>query len=67
MLNFNFDKEKKILKASADEFLIVENKALGYQLKYLLTDFEYDQKRGNICTIGGSPYFEELKALAEQA
>jgi len=59
-LHFHFDKDKRILTASADEFLAVDNKALGYKLKYLLTEFELNFKTG-LCTNAGYPYFEELK------
>jgi hypothetical protein len=65
VLNFSFDKETNMLQASADELLIVENKALGYKLKYLLNEFEYDMKT-DICTTGGAPYFEELTGTPNQ-
>ncbi|MDB4926690.1 carboxypeptidase-like regulatory domain-containing protein [Mucilaginibacter sp.] len=60
VITFHFDKDKKILRASADELLEVENKALGYKIKYLLTDFELNNETG-MCTVGGSPYFEEMR------
>ncbi|MDN3581080.1 carboxypeptidase regulatory-like domain-containing protein [Mucilaginibacter flavus] len=39
MLDFDYDNVKDILKASSVDFLVIENKALGYRVKYLLTDF----------------------------
>ncbi|MDB5029839.1 carboxypeptidase-like regulatory domain-containing protein [Mucilaginibacter sp.] len=65
ILNFYYDRDKGVLLANADDFLVVENKALGYKLKYLLTEFAYDYNT-NLCTIGGSPYFEELKGTDVQ-
>ena len=40
VLKFHFDQKTGILKASADEFVIIENKALGYTIKYLINRFE---------------------------
>ncbi|MBS1529605.1 MAG: carboxypeptidase regulatory-like domain-containing protein [Bacteroidetes bacterium] len=39
ILDFSFEPEHKTLKASSADFLVVENEALGYRIKYLLTDF----------------------------
>lgn len=44
-------------EARADKPLIIENRALGYQLKYFLTEFE---EQGNIVRWDGEPFFEEL-------
>ena len=59
VLNFHYDKTTNILEANANDFIIIENKALGYHIKYLLTKFEYNDKE-NLCTNTGYPYFEEL-------
>ncbi|MDB5114905.1 MAG: hypothetical protein JWQ79_397, partial [Mucilaginibacter sp.] len=59
VLQFHFDSKTHLLRASADDFLIIENKALGYKLKYLLTYFEVDFEN-YISTTGGYPYFEEM-------
>ncbi|TDQ07329.1 carboxypeptidase-like regulatory domain-containing protein [Pedobacter metabolipauper] len=56
-----YDKKNRILKVTANEFLIIENKALGYRIKYLLDYFENNQS-SNIVFYSGHPYFEELKA-----
>ncbi|WP_345950346.1 carboxypeptidase-like regulatory domain-containing protein [Mucilaginibacter sp. PAMB04274] len=42
ILDLNFDKAKRTLTASTNDYLEVENKALGYKLKYLLTNFIKD-------------------------
>ena len=39
ILNITFNPTKQLLHADADEFLIVENKALGYRVKFLVNDF----------------------------
>jgi len=63
VLNVDFDVTKSTLTVSTTEFLIVENKALGYRLKYMLDHFEYNS-RTHIIYYAGHPFFEELKASA---
>ncbi|MEJ7560833.1 MAG: carboxypeptidase-like regulatory domain-containing protein [Pedobacter sp.] len=38
----NFSLEKQILRASTNDFLLIENPVLGYTVKYLLRDFQYN-------------------------
>ncbi|MDB5116365.1 MAG: hypothetical protein JWQ79_1857 [Mucilaginibacter sp.] len=64
-IGFHFDIKTNVLHASANDLLIVENKALGYKIKYLLTDFEYNYNNG-FCVVGGAPYFEILNGSAVQ-
>ncbi|HTM98624.1 MAG TPA: hypothetical protein VL088_07775, partial [Pedobacter sp.] len=59
VLSFNEDKENRTITATASDFLIIENAALGYRLKYLIENFEYDYKT-KIIYYAGHPYFEEL-------
>lgn len=54
------DKAQSLLTVKASDFLIIENKALGYRLKYLLEYFEYDYKTKMIF-YAGHPFFEEMK------
>ncbi|SES27636.1 carboxypeptidase-like regulatory domain-containing protein [Pedobacter rhizosphaerae] len=61
VLHVDFDITKSTLTVSTTEFLIVENKALGYRLKYMLDHFEYNS-RTRIIYYSGHPFFEELKA-----
>lgn len=61
VLNVDFDVTKSLLTVKTTEFLIVENKALGYRLKYMLDYFEYNS-RTHIIYFSGHPFFEELKA-----
>lgn len=60
VLNIDDDKQNRHLTITASDFLIIENQALGYRLKYLLESFEYDYK-SKIIYYAGHPYFEELK------
>ncbi|WP_421942738.1 carboxypeptidase-like regulatory domain-containing protein [Pedobacter sp.] len=61
VLIVDFDFTKSLLTVKTTEFLIVENKALGYKLKYMLDYFEYNS-RTRIIYFSGHPFFEEFKA-----
>lgn len=60
VLIIDYDKEEHKLTVKTNEFLIIENKALGYRIKYLLNNFEYDSKT-RIIYYEGFPYYEDLK------
>lgn len=60
VLTTHYDKPSRTLTVSSNEFLIIENKALGYRIKYLLQNFEYDYKT-RIVYFAGFPFFEEMK------
>jgi len=60
VLYTKFDGDNNILRVTSNEFLIVENKALGYRLKYMLNMFEYDYN-SRIIYFSGLPVFEDLK------
>jgi hypothetical protein len=59
-LTFSFSQNKNILQASTNDFLIVENNALGYQIKFMLKSYESNLFTGDI-TYRGSRIFEDLK------
>jgi hypothetical protein len=59
ILNLTYNPTKQILHADADQFLVVENKSLGYRVKYLLNDFNID-KLSNIISRQGQQVFEDL-------
>lgn len=59
ILNLTYNQTKQILHAEADEFLIVENKALGYRIKFLVRGFDIDKING-IDRWGGDRVFEDL-------
>ncbi len=61
VLHVDYNQTDRVLSLKSDDFLIIENKALGYRLKYLLQYFEYDY-RTQIVYYAGYPYFEELPA-----
>jgi len=65
ILNLTYNQTKQLLHADADEFLIVENKALGYRIKFLLNDFNIDKISG-IISRSGQRVFEELPGTAAQ-
>jgi hypothetical protein len=55
----NFTTKKNLLLADADEFLMIENKRLGYRIKYLLKDFGYNFAMG-LALYNGETIFEEM-------
>jgi hypothetical protein len=60
VIEFRYYKKERLLEASADEMLVIENKALGYRVKYQLQLFQYDFRTGQI-VYAGYPFFEEMK------
>lgn len=68
MLDFVFDDKTNKLTASSVDFLIIDNKALGYRLKYLLTNFVNERKdsRSLKTHYEGSVLFEEMKGTTDQ-
>ncbi|NNU33183.1 carboxypeptidase-like regulatory domain-containing protein [Mucilaginibacter sp. S1162] len=61
----NFTTKKNLLLANADEFLVIENKRLGYRIRYLLQDFGYNS-RNRTTLYHGEFSFEELTGTEEQ-
>lgn len=65
ILNISYNKETRILSANTTDFLIIENRSLGYKIKYLLNDFQYDY--GNrVVYYEGYPTYEDLKGSASR-
>ncbi|MHA4896583.1 carboxypeptidase-like regulatory domain-containing protein [Pedobacter sp. PWIIR3] len=60
VIQTDYNKDTKVLTVTASDFLIIENKALGYRIKYLLTYFENDAKE-NVLFYAGHPHFEEME------
>lgn len=60
MLTYTDHTDDGLVTFSANDFLIIENLALGYRIKYLLQTFEYNYKT-KIFFFAGHPTFEELK------
>ncbi|MBS1529748.1 MAG: carboxypeptidase regulatory-like domain-containing protein, partial [Bacteroidetes bacterium] len=65
VLDFDYDKKSRILTAKSSDLLVIENYALGYRIKYLLSDFMYDQA-GSRFRYGGRSFFEEMKGSDSQ-
>jgi hypothetical protein len=65
ILNLTYNPAKQTLHADADEFLIVDNNALGYRVKFLLKDFTVDNIN-NIVNREGEQVFEELPGSRSQ-
>lgn len=59
VLALNYDKDTRILKASAEDLLKIENKALGYRITYLLVNFQFDTRK-NTVVYQGYPSFENM-------
>lgn len=58
-LRFRYSKKTNTLIAVADEPLLIENKALGYRIKYQLEDFIYNMKERSLLFVGYT-LFEDL-------
>ncbi|TCD07148.1 carboxypeptidase-like regulatory domain-containing protein [Pedobacter frigidisoli] len=65
VLRFDYDREKSLLTVQTEEFLIIENKALGYKIKYLVKEFQYDYRAG-IVYYEGYPTYEDLPGTENQ-
>jgi hypothetical protein len=65
ILNLHYDKEYKTLEGTTDDFLIIENKRLGYRIKYLLKIFEYNYQT-HATIYDGETSFEDMNGTADQ-
>ncbi len=61
VLKFRFDKKQNTLKVYADEPLLLENRALGYMLKYTLVFCEFNHNT-RINYYQGYPLFEAMES-----
>lgn len=65
VVDVDFDTKMMILSATSnDDFIEVENKALGYLIKYKLSKFSYDAK--GFFYYEGISVFEEMKGSKSQ-
>jgi hypothetical protein len=60
-----YHKKTQTLEASTDEFLEVENRALGYKVRFLIKEFESNSLT-NIIRYQGQVLFEDLKGNTAQ-
>ncbi|MES2063163.1 MAG: carboxypeptidase-like regulatory domain-containing protein [Bacteroidota bacterium] len=65
VLKLTLSKSGQVLTASTNDFLEIENNALGYKLKYLLSDFVLDKELGRL-KYEGSALFEEKEGTSAQ-
>lgn len=65
VLDFEYDDITNILKASSHDFLEIENKALGYHIRYKVTNFNYNIPRVMLYYEGIST-FEDLPGTERQ-
>ncbi|MDB5135778.1 MAG: hypothetical protein JWP37_2381 [Mucilaginibacter sp.] len=65
VLDFSYDKTTSELSASSSDFVDVENKALGYRVRYLLANFTKNYSKGYLY-YEGSAQFENLKGNKSQ-
>lgn len=68
VLKLDYDEKTNILTASSQDFLEIENDALGYKIKYLLTDFKLDNGPFAKFRLDyqGSVLFEEMNGTPSQ-
>jgi hypothetical protein len=64
-INMLYSNRKLLLEAWSDDFLIVENRALGYRVKFLIDTFSTSGVTG-ITQWQGQAVFEELKGTPDQ-
>lgn len=61
VIDLQYDRQMNKLSASAEDFIIIENKALGYRIRFLLISYENNFRSGH-CMYYGNPLFEIMKA-----
>jgi hypothetical protein len=61
----HFTTRRRLLLAEADDFLIIENKRLGYRIHYQLKDFVHSATEGSTL-YHGEYSFEELNGTDDQ-
>jgi hypothetical protein len=65
ILNLTYTRKTQTLEASTDEFLVMENDALGYRVKFLLSEFSSNDITRTI-NYAGRVLFEELPGTEAQ-
>ncbi len=65
ILDLDYDRQTKTFTAKSSDYLEIENKALGYKIRYMLSDFNRDDKTGDFY-YEGTTLFEELKGSKSQ-
>jgi hypothetical protein len=60
IIDFDYSKKKQQLSASTSDFLIIDNMALGYRIRYLVYSFMTNDT-SNVTTYVGASSFEPMK------
>lgn len=60
LLDFDYDRGERVFTASSSDYLEIENRALGYRIKYFLNDFKNNEKSG-VFYFEGTAAFSEMK------
>lgn len=63
VLNFTYDKKERAVSAWSDDFIELENRALGYMVKILLTKSTFAETHGSW---HGRFFFEELSGTPDE-
>ena len=68
LLDLDYNYSSDILTASSEDFLGIENNALGYKIKYLLTNFIKNVGNGKLNDVqfGGPALFQEMRGTPAQ-
>jgi hypothetical protein len=64
-LIIDYDVNTRVLKVISKEPIKIENKALGYNIDYLLADFTYNAREGKVSFMG-YPFFKEMEGNNRQ-
>jgi len=64
-INFNYHKARLELEAYTEDFLVVDNLALGYRVKFLINEFTSSKSTG-IISYSGQRLFSELPGTKKQ-
>jgi hypothetical protein len=64
IVNLTYNRKRRTLEATTDDFLIIENIELGYRIKYLLKAFEYHYNT-TITNYDGETSFEDMDGPEE--
>lgn len=65
VLRFFYSRKRKRLKVTGDSVLIINNKALGYVIKYQLDSFVHEYDNGKTL-YAGYPFYEQMKGSDEE-
>jgi hypothetical protein len=60
-----FSTRQTLLEATTNDFLVIENKNLGYKIRYLLRNFRFNSGTG-ITSYDGESLFENMEGTPEQ-